>query len=111
MLSSCTNLIPILVRKLVCRMPPLDPATIDENADVVTISQNGLDESLDLVSMSEVRCVDRSIPPERANLISCGGVAVVALYEHYVGSGFRQRYCHGLSDTPCCACDQRSSAV
>jgi hypothetical protein len=92
-------------------MPPLDPATIDENADVVTISQNGLDESLDLVSMSEVRCVDRSIPPERANLISCGGVAVVALYEHYVGSGFRQRYCHGLSDTPRCACDQRSSAV
>jgi hypothetical protein len=92
-------------------MPPLDPTTIDENADVVAIRQNGLDESLDLVSKSEVRRVDRSFPPERANLIPCGGVAVVALYEHYIGSGFGQRYCHGLANAPCRACDQRDSAV
>jgi hypothetical protein len=89
MISSRMNLIPVLVRKLVCRMPPLDPTTIDQDANVVTIRQNGFDESLDLVSMREIRSVDGSLPPERSNLIPCGGVAVVALYEHYIGSGFR----------------------
>jgi hypothetical protein len=89
MISSRTNLIPVLVRKLVCGMPPLDPTTIDQDANVVTIRQNGFDESLDLVSMREIRSVDGSLPPERSNLIPRGGVAVVALYEHYIGSGFR----------------------
>jgi hypothetical protein len=70
-------------------MPSLDPTTINQNANVVTIRQNGFDESLDLVSMREIRSVNGSLPPERSNLIPCGGVTVVALYEHYIGSGFR----------------------
>jgi hypothetical protein len=111
MLDRDTNLIPILVRELVCRMPSLNAATIYEHADVVTIRQNVLDESLDLVSMSEIRGIDGSASSERANLIPRGGVAVVALYEHDVGSSFGQCYRHGFSNTSCGACDERDPAV
>jgi hypothetical protein len=111
MIGRDTNLVPVLVGELVCRMPSLDPTTIDENADVVTIRQNDLDESLDLVSASEIRGVDGSASSERANLIPRGSVAVVALYEHYVGSGFGQRYCHGFSNTSCSTRDERDPAV
>lgn len=92
-------------------MPSLDPTAVDENADVVAIRQNGFDELLYLIPMSEIRSVDGSISPERSNLIPRGGVALVALYEHYIGSGFSQRYCHGLSNAPCGACDECHSAV
>lgn len=106
-----TNLIPILVRELVCRMSSLNTTAIYEDADVVTIRQNVLDESLDLVSMCEIRGIDGSASSERTNLIPRGSVAVVALYEHYVGSGFGQRYRHGFPNTSCGTCDERDPAV
>ena len=77
----------------------------------MTIRQNGLDEHLYLVSMSEVRSVYGSASSESANLILRSGVAAIALYEHYIGSGFGQRDCHGFSNTPRGTCDQSNSAV
>lgn len=105
------NLVPVFVRELVSGMPPLDPTAVDQNTNIMTILQDLLHESLDLVPVSQIRGINRRCSSKSTNLISRVRIAFVSLYQDHIGSGFGQCERHGLADASRGTGDERGLAM
>jgi hypothetical protein len=65
-------------------MPALNPATIDQDTNIMAILEDLLHKSLDLIPVREICGVNRRSTPESTDFVSRARIAVVSLHQDYV---------------------------
>ena len=121
---------PVFVWELVCRVPLLDAAAVEQDVDSVAVAEDGGYQGADGGLGGEVGSVDCGFAAEGFDLLFRGLVAGVALGgwllvgggdeerverayldEENVCSCFCERESHGLTDTSCSACYEGGLAL
>lgn len=73
------DFIPVIVRKLSARVPPLDASTVDKNLDLVAIFQDGRCDGFNGFLRGEVGGIDGGFTTEGFNCVFCCWVREIAL--------------------------------
>ncbi len=83
-----THLIKIIIRKHLARMTPLDSGTVDQDSNLMAVSEDPRDQPGDVLCVAQVGCVDRRGPAQGADgvaRVGRGGVALVGVSQAWSG--------------------------